>query len=262
MLSVIIPVFNERSTLPKVLDAVTRALPATAKEIIVVDDGSTDGTRQWLAETFPSERVRFTRFEVDSAGTLSPRSTADGPETELAIFYHARNAGKGAALRTGLAAAHGDVVVIQDADLEYDPQEWAKMFPLIAERKVADVVYGSRFHGAPHRSLYFHHYLGNRLISLLFNVLYNQLLQDIEVGYKMLSREVKDSLLLTCDDFGIEIEISAQIARQKKWRIYELGIAYYGRSYEEGKKIGWRDGFWALWYLLKFRVVPRVKRRT
>lgn len=260
MLSVIIPVFNERATLPKVLAAVTNALPAIAKEIIVVDDGSSDGTRQWLKETFPTDRARFTRFEVDAVGTPLPLVNGTGPDVELIVLYHASNTGKGAALRTGLKSARGEVIVIQDADLEYDPQEWAKMYPLIADRKVADVVYGSRFYGAPHRSLYFHHYLGNRLISFLFNLLYNQLLQDIEVGYKMMTREVKDSLALTCNDFGIEIEISAQIARQKKWRIYELGITYYGRSYAEGKKVGWRDGLWALWYLLKFRFTPLPRR--
>jgi hypothetical protein len=118
---------------------------------------------------------------------------------------------------------------------------------------VADVVYGSRFYGRPHRSLYFHHYLGNRTISLLFNALYNQTLSDIEACYKMMTREVKESLRLTCDDFGIEIEISAQIARARKWRIYEQGICYYGRTYSEGKKIRWSDGLKALWYLLKFR---------
>lgn len=256
MLSVVIPVFNERATLPEVLAAVTSALPAVAKEIVVVDDGSTDGTREWLKATFPADRAQFARFEIDAAGQPALVPPGAGTNTALITLYHSTNAGKGAALRTGLAAARGEVIVVQDADLEYDPQEWAKMYSLIAERKVADVVYGSRFYGAPHRSLYFHHYLGNRLISILFNLLYNQLLQDIEVGYKMLTREVKDSLALTCDDFGIEIEISAQIARQKKWRIYELGITYYARSYAEGKKIAWHDGLWALWYLLKFRFAP------
>jgi len=144
-------------------------------------------------------------------------------------------------------------VVIQDADLEYDPQDWAAMYDLIAVRKVADVVYGSRFHGRAHRSLYFHHYLANRLISLLFNILYNQTLSDIETCYKMMTAEVARSLRLSADDFGAEVEISANIARQRKLRIYELGITYYGRSYDEGKKINWKDGVKALWYLLKFR---------
>ncbi len=256
MLSVIIPVFNERLTLPKVLATVAAALPEVPKEIVVVDDGSTDGTREWLKANFPAPTTQFARFELDTSGNPVLMAAGSGANIVLATIYHARNGGKGAALRSGFAIAQGDVIVVQDADLEYDPAEWVKMYPLIAERKVADVVYGSRFYGAAHRSLYFHHYLGNRLISLLFNLLYNQLLQDVEVGYKMLTREAKDSLALTCDDFGIEIEISAQLARRKKWRIYEVGITYYGRSYEEGKKIGWKDGLWALWYVLKFRFTP------
>ena len=167
--------------------------------------------------------------------------------------YHPQNRGKGAALRTGFAAVSGEVVVIQDADLEYDPQDWAAMYDLIAVRKVADVVYGSRFQGRAHRSLYFHHYLANRLISLLFNALYNQTLSDIETCYKMMTAEVARSLRLSANDFGAEVEISANIARQRKLRIYELGISYYGRSYDEGKKINWKDGVKALWYLLKYR---------
>ena len=152
-----------------------------------------------------------------------------------------------------MAAVTGDVVVIQDADLEYDPQDWTQMYNLIAERKVADVVYGSRFYGRPHRSLFYHHFLANKLISVLFNILYNQTLTDIEVCYKMFTREVLNTLRLTCDDFGIEVEMSAQISLNRKLRIYETGISYYGRTYEEGKKISWRDGLMALWYILKFR---------
>lgn len=256
MLSIIIPVFNELATLPKVLSAVAAALPNVAKELIIIDDASTDGTREWLQTTFSSGRRDFAPQEMGSVvGTVCAATTA-GPDLAVIVIYRERNQGKGAALRDGLAAAHGDVIVIQDADLEYDPQEWMKMYPLIAERDVADVVYGSRFYGAAHRSLYFHHYLGNRLISFLFNMLYNQLLQDIEVGYKMMSREVRDSLSLTSNDFGIEVEISAQIARKKKWRIYEVGITYYGRSYAEGKKIRWKDGLLALWYVVRFRFTP------
>ena len=127
------------------------------------------------------------------------------------------------------------------------------MYDLIANRKVADVVYGSRFYGRPHRSLYYHHYLANRLISLLFNILYNQALSDIETCYKMMRREVLQSLQLTCSDFGIEVELSARIAQQRSLRIYELGICYYGRTYQEGKKINWKDGVKALWYLIRFK---------
>jgi glycosyltransferase involved in cell wall biosynthesis len=246
-LSVIIPAYNERSTLPRVLAAVAAALPAVAKDVIVVDDGSTDGTREWLQENFP-QRPR----EGDA--------TTSGPITVTPI-YHERNRGKGAALRTGFAAATGDIVVIQDADLEYDPQDWAAMYDLIAVRAVADVVYGSRFYGRAHRSLNFHHYLANRLISLLFNALYNQTLSDIETCYKMMRGDVLRAMQLTADDFGIEIELSARVARHRvagaarprALRIYELGISYFGRGHDEGKKINWRDGMKALWYLLKYR---------
>ena len=145
-------------------------------------------------------------------------------------------------------------MVIQDADLEYDPGDWERMWPLIAERRIADVVYGSRFSGEAHRSLQYHHRTANRLISFLFSVLYNQSLDDVEVCYKMFTRDVLRSLKLTADDFGIELEISAQIARARRWRIYQVPITYYGRDYHQGKKIGWRDGIKALGYLIKYRL--------
>jgi glycosyltransferase involved in cell wall biosynthesis len=252
-LSVIIPVYNERHTLGQVMAAVSRALPGVRKSIIVVDDCSTDGTREWLKANFPIGARMGAEINIDGAGRLDVSAPFNDPRISIEPFYHERNRGKGAALRTGFAAAGGDVVVIQDADLEYDPQDWVTMYDLIAVRKVADVVYGSRFHGRAHRSLYFHHYLANRMISLLFNALYNQTLSDIETCYKMMTAEVARSLRLSADDFGVEVEVSAQIARQRKLRIYELGITYYGRSYDEGKKINWKDGVKALWYLLKFR---------
>ena len=240
-LSVVIPAYNEAATIERVLRAVAAALPTVAKQVVVVDDGSTDGTREWLAASFPA------------GGTPLPLAAAGAAPVAVEVLLHERNRGKGAALRTGFARASGDVVVVQDADLEYDPNDWTQMWDLIAVRQVADVVYGSRFFGRPHRSLNFHHFLGNKTISWLFNVLYNQTLTDVEVCYKMLRREVLDACRLTCDDFGIEVELTARIARARRWRIYELGISYFGRTYQDGKKIGWRDGFKALGYLFRFR---------
>ncbi len=255
-LSVVIPVYNEARTIGPVIAQVAGVLPGVRKEIIIVDDGSLDGTSAWLRRNLApvvgvwrglsvdrDGELRLSRGEVQQAGGFS-----------VIALFHDRNRGKGAALRTGFARATGDVVVIQDADLEYDPHDWAQMLRLILGRQVADVVYGSRFSGRPHRAPYFHHYLGNRLISLLYNIIYNQMLSDIEVCYKMFRREVLQTLILTLDDFGIEIEISAQIALARQWRIYEVGISYYGRAYDDGKKINWRDGVKALFYLFKFRL--------
>lgn len=243
-LSIVIPVFNEADTIEKVLRTVAGALTGVPKQIVVVDDGSSDGSRQWLETNLSNSHSSFRREMQELFGD----------RTMFEVVLHEQNRGKGAALRTGFGRCTGDVVVIQDADLEYDPADWALMWSLIAEREVADVVYGSRFYGRPHRSLNFHHFIGNKLISWLFNVLYNQTLTDIEVCYKMLRREVLQGMSLSCDDFGIEVELSARIARAKRWRIYELGISYYGRSYQEGKKINWRDGLKALFYILKFRI--------
>lgn len=225
-LSVVMPVYNERATLHDIVDKVLSA--PFEIELLCVDDGSTDGSREAL-EALQSDH------------------------SQLRIFVQPGNRGKGAALRRGIQEATGDFVVIQDADLEYDPNDWAPMYDLIAVRQVADVVFGSRFYGRPHRSLYYHHYLANRLISFLFNIVFNQTLTDIETCYKMMTGQVARSLRLTANDFGIEVELSAEIARQRKLRIYELGISYYGRTYAEGKKINWRDGVKALWYVFKFR---------
>jgi glycosyltransferase involved in cell wall biosynthesis len=259
VLSIVIPVYNEVRTLGRVLARVSDALPGVRKEIVVVDDGSTDGTREWLQRHFPAGHWRGAAIAIDAEGGLVLRP-GDDTALALAVIPRDTNAGKGAALRTGFAAVTGDVVVVQDADLEYDPQDWTTMHDLVAVRKVADVVYGSRFYGRPHRSLYYHHYLANRFISGVFNVLFNQTLTDIEACYKMMTREVLESLRLTADDFGVEIELSAQIARQRRLRIYELGISYYGRTYAEGKKVDWRDGVKALWYLARFRMAraPRI----
>jgi glycosyltransferase involved in cell wall biosynthesis len=253
-LSVIIPVYNERHTLGVVISEVSRALPGVSKEIIVVDDCSKDGTREWLRANFRDGQRTGEQIEVTADGNLQFISKQDAPPISVRPIYHELNKGKGGGLQTGFSAATGSIVVIQDADREYDPQDWVPMFDLIVTRQVADVVYGSRFYGRPHRSLNFHHYIANRLISVLFNILFNQTLTDIETCYKMMTRDVVRSLTLSANDFGIEIEISAQIARQRKFRIYELGISYYGRTYDEGKKINWKDGLKALWYLLKYRV--------
>jgi len=254
MLSIIIPVYNERRTLGKILVLVAQALANVSKEIIVVDDCSNDGTREWMQSNFPNGPTSASTVEIAAEGSLVfGEKSGSASSVTIRPIYHEHNGGKGAALRTGLASFSGDVLVIQDADLEYDPNDWEQMYDLIAKRKLADVVFGSRFYGRPHRSLYFHHYLGNRLISFLFNLLFNQTLTDIECCYKMMTSGVARSLRLTANDFGIEVELSAQITRQRSLRIYELGISYFGRTYAEGKKINWKDGLKALWYVIWFR---------
>ncbi len=253
LLSVVVPVYNERHTLGTVLSVVARSLPSVNKEIIVVDDCSKDGTREWLKTNFPDGSRSGSFIDVDADGNLIFAQQSAPAIVTIRPIYHEFNRGKGGGLQTGFAVFSGDVLVIQDADLEYDPNDWVQMYDLIAVRKVADVVYGSRFYGRPHRSLYFHHYLANRLISFLFNIIFNQTLTDIETCYKMMTREVARSLRLSANDFGIEVEMSAEIARQRILRIYELGISYYGRTYAEGKKINWKDGIKALWYVFKFR---------
>lgn len=235
-LSILIPVYNERRLLPELLCKLASALPGVDKEVILVDDGSTDGTREWIRDTL--------------AGANGPLEPYD--QLALKVVFHERNQGKGAAIRTAIHAATGDAMAIQDADLEYDPADLAPMWRLIEDGH-ADVVYGSRFYGRPHRCLYFHHYFANKLISMLFSVLYNQILSDLEVGYKMFRREVLQYLSLRNNDFGFEIEFSANIARARCLRIYEIGISYFGRTYAEGKKISWKDGVKALWYVVRFR---------
>lgn len=247
-LSILIPAFNEIATIQAVIDLVTNIDIDGEKEIIIVDDGSTDGTREYLLANYSAKPE-----SVCADGLFFLTLT---PKVRVGAVLHDRNRGKGAALITAMLFCSGDVIVIQDADLEYDPADWKAMMDLIVVRKVADVVYGSRFYGKPHRSLNFHHYIANRLISVLFNILYNQTLTDIEVCYKMFTREVMNTLKLSQPDFGVEIQLGAQLAAQKQFRIYEMGISYYGRDYIAGKKINWKDGIKALWYLIRFRIRP------
>jgi len=224
-LSVVIPVYNEARTIREIVARV-RAVPGD-KELIIVDDGSTDGTWEVLRGLAALDNV--------------------------VVMRHERNRGKGAALRTGFAAARGDMVVVQDADLEYDPAEFPKLTQPILDGK-ADVVYGSRFVGGDsHRVLYFWHSVGNRVLTVLSNVFTNLNLTDMETCYKVFRWEIIQSLTLEEDRFGFEPEVTAKLAKIRGCRIYEVGISYAGRTYEEGKKIGWRDGVRAIWCIWKYR---------
>ncbi len=224
-LSVVIPCFNELGTIVTVVAAV-KASPVQDLEIIIVDDYSTDGTREIL-----------THIE-----SLVDR-----------VIYHDRNRGKGAALRTGIAAATGDIVIVQDADLEYDPQEYPVMIKPILDNK-ADVVFGSRFAGGQaHRVVYYWHMVGNQFLTMLSNIFTNINLTDMEVCYKAFRREIIQSIKLEENRFGFEPEVTAKVAK-KGCRIYEVGISYYGRTYKEGKKIGWKDGVQAIYCILKYNV--------
>jgi glycosyltransferase involved in cell wall biosynthesis len=228
--SIVIPCYNEVATLEKVIDAVLKS-PIDSKEVIIVDDGSTDGT---------SELIR-SRLEQRVAR----------------VIFHETNQGKGAALRSGFAAASGDIVVVQDADLEYDPRDYDNLLTPITEGK-ADVVYGSRFIGGDaHRVFFFGHYIVNRGLTLLSNILTNLNLTDMEIGYKAFRREVLQGITIEENRFGFEPEITAKVARIRGVRIYEVGISYDARTYAQGKKIGWRDGLRAIWCVLKYNLWRR-----
>ncbi len=228
-LSIVIPVYNEIHTLISVIDTVRNVEMALEKEIILVDDFSTDGTKELIQSLV---------------------------EKDITKIFHGQNLGKGAALRSGFSAATGDIILIQDADLEYDPNEYPKLLAPILEGK-ADVVYGSRFQGSKaHRVLYFWHSIGNKLLTLLSNIFTNINLTDMETCYKVFKKTVLDKIELCENRFGFEPEITAKIAKQK-CRIYEIGISYSGRSYEEGKKIGWRDGIRAFWCIIKYNMLTR-----
>jgi len=224
----VIPCFNEAATILNLLERV-RLSPVTPKQIIVVDDGSTDGTRELLAQL---------------------------QEDDLTVLFHEHNRGKGAALATGFAAARGDICIVQDADLEYDPAEYPLVIGPIIQGK-ADVVYGSRFQGAaPHRVVYFWHRVGNGFLTLLSNMFTDLNLTDMETCYKAFRTDIIQSVRIQEHRFGFEPEITAKLAR-KRCRIYEVGISYYGRTYDEGKKIGWRDGVRAIWCIMKYNLLSR-----
>ena len=225
ILSVVMPVYNEKATVAKIIDKVLNV--EIVKELIIVDDSSSDGTTQLLKCSKFDDRVK--------------------------IFFHDKNQGKGAALRTGFKYISGEVAVIQDADLEYDPNEFKDMIKPIIEG-VADVVYGSRLSGGkPQRVYLFWHRAGNGFLTFLTNILYNCTLSDMETCYKMFKRNVIDKISIKSDDFSVEPELTAKILKDKSLRVYEIPISYYGRTYAEGKKISWKHGFGAILTLLKYR---------
>jgi glycosyltransferase involved in cell wall biosynthesis len=229
-LSVVVPCFNERKTITELLARVARApLPAgIEREIVVVDDCSTDGTRELL------------------------RELAGRGEPAFRLVEQTVNQGKGAALRRGFAEAGGEVILVQDADLEYDPRDYPKLLAPILEDE-ADVVYGSRFLGGPHRVLFFWHSVGNRWLTTLSNMFSDLNLSDMETCYKVFRRALLDGMVLRSNRFGIEPELTAKFARRRA-RIYEVPISYHGRTYAEGKKIGWRDGFAAVWAIVRYNL--------
>ena len=222
-LSVVIPVYNEKKTLSELICRVEAV--KLEKEIIIVDDGSTDGTQNLLKKYEEQERFK--------------------------VIYQSKNTGKGSALRAGFDKAEGEIIIVQDADLEYDPKEYPLLIEPILDGR-ADVVYGSRFLGGTHRVFFFWHYVGNKVLTTLSNMCTNLCLTDMETGYKVFRRTVLDSFILKCNRFGFEPEFTSKVARHA-FRVYEVPISYSGRGYEEGKKIDWKDGVAALWFIFRFR---------
>ena len=233
-LSIIIPVYNEERTILQVLNKLVtiKLIQSVERELVIVNDNSTDN----------SEKI-ILNFKQEN------------PKTEIQYFKHEKNKGKGAALNTAFSKVTGDIVIIQDADLEYDPEEFNRLLKPILDG-FADVVYGSRFKGSnPHRALFFWHTVGNNFLTFLSNMFSNLNLTDMETCYKMIKKEIIQSIQIKENRFGIEPEITAKISKIKGVRIYEVGISYYGRTYEEGKKIGWKDGFRAIYCILKYNLL-------
>jgi len=241
--SIVIPVYNEKGTIEEILRRVQET--EMRREVIVVDDCSTDGTRQIL-ESMAARQA--------SGEPFAPAQDGGDPIElrDLRFFFQTPNQGKGAAMRRGFGQATGEIVLVQDADLEYDPRDYPTLLEPIIDGR-ADVVYGSRFLGGPQRVHYFWHYVANRMLTLLSDIFTNLKLTDMETCYKVFRREVLQGIELKSDRFGFEPEITAKIAKHN-WRIYEVPITYAGRTYEEGKKITWKDGFQALWCIIRYRI--------